>query len=130
MENYTKEKFENILENIYSENSEQRLSNAEELCWFVENYYDNLEFELLKKSIYRLIEIIDIEEDPSVGYKLGETIFEFLWLEKLSKIEEELIIQKLVKLKTMWIFPSYLDQEEYLHLTGVKDYIVKYRAIS
>ncbi|MEO8235455.1 MAG: hypothetical protein ABI549_08585 [Flavobacterium sp.] len=68
-----------------------------------------------------------MKKNSDVGYKLGETIFEFLWLEKLTKLEEKDIIEKLVNLKTQWIFPSYLEDEDFINISGVKEYIFRYK---
>ena len=127
---YTKENFKKLLQILNAKTTENRVLAAEDLCWFVENYHDNLDFNFLVKSIDELIEILTTEQNNEVGFKIGETIFEFIWLEKLDANAEKKVIEKLANLKTQWIFPSYLDQEEYLHLPGVKEYINKYRTSS
>jgi len=127
MEKYSQTEFENFMKGLDSDNSQIRLESAESLCWFIENHSDNLNFNYLNQNIQEIINILNRETVSDVGYKLGETIFEFIWLEKLDKINEKEIITKLVNLKTTWIYPSYLDNEDFINIPGVKEYIIKYK---
>lgn len=127
MNEYNQIEFENLIADLNSNDLENRIKTSEKICWFVENKSENLDYHQLKNNINKLIDVLKIETNPDVGYKLGESIFEFIWLDKLSKKEVEEIIIKLVNLNTFWIFPSYLENDDYINFSGVKEYLKKYK---
>ena len=70
-----------------------------------------------------IIPVIKIIEDNwNVGQKLGESIYEFICLQKIDKTTELALIKKLALLDKDFLY-SYLDDEEYLEVKEVNDYI-------
>ncbi len=117
---------ERLVRDIYAEDLETRQWASEILCYFIESNGSELDFDLLTYSVNKMIERLSIEDNYDVEQKLSEGIFEFIWLEKLTKEKERNLIIQLAGINKDTLF-CYLDDEEYLRNKEVKEFISRGR---
>ena len=113
---------ERLTRDINSEDLNTQLWSSEILCNFIENYGNSIDIQKLEKSISVIIDKLSLENEYEIEQKLAELIFEYLWLERIDKKAEEEFIIKLAKLNKDCLY-CYLDDEEYLLLEEVKEFI-------
>ncbi|MBF4473811.1 hypothetical protein [Flavobacterium sp. HJJ] len=111
-----------LIKNINSEDLDTQFWSSEILCYFVEEYGNDIEMAELAKAIESMINKLKVENEYNIEQKLAEGIFEFLWLEKIDKKEEEKLIITLAKLNKD-CFYCYLNDDDYLSITEVKKFI-------
>jgi hypothetical protein len=113
---------ERLIRDIYSEDLKSRQWASDVLCDFIEFNGEELELDLLNKSVDKMVERLSIENDYEVEQKLSEGLFEFLCLEKLTQKEEQKLVIELANLNKEVLF-SYLNHEEYAQIPEVKAFI-------
>jgi hypothetical protein len=113
---------ERLIRDIYSEDLKTRQWASLVLCDFIEFNGEELELDLLNKSIDKMVERLSIENDYEVEKKLSEGLFEFLCLEKLTQKDEQKLVIQLANLNKEVLF-CYLNNEEYAQIPEVKAFI-------
>jgi hypothetical protein len=113
---------ERLTRDINSNDLNTQIWSSEILCYFIEEYGENIEIKILEKAILEMLNELSRENEYDIEQKLAEGIFEFLWLEKIDKYAEEKLIIKLANLNKDCLY-CYLDEEEYLKIHEVKEFI-------
>ena len=113
---------ERLIRDISSNNLNTQIWSSEILCYFIEEYGENIELKILEKAILEMVNELSRENEYDIEQKLAEGIFEFLCLEKIDKYAEEKLIIKLASLNKDCLY-CYLDEEEYLTIEEVKEFI-------
>ena len=113
---------ERLSRDIHSDFLQTRQWASEMLCNFIEESGAYIDFEFLKVSINKIVDRLSIEDVDDVGQKLSEGIFESICLQKLEKSAELELVKKLANLDKDYLY-TYLDDEEYLGLEEVKEFI-------
>ena len=111
-----------LLRDITSTNNETKEQAAEILCNFIEETGPHLEINQLQTAINAIVNQITIEDKWNVGQKLGEAIYEFICLHKIDKKTEFELVKRLA-LSNKDYLHSYLDNEEYLEIKEVNEFI-------
>lgn len=114
--------YKRLLRDIDSPDILTKRYSSELICDFIEFESSSINFGLLKSGIETIISALEKEKDPDIGLKLAESIFEFIWLEKLVEEEMTNLIIRLAKLNSDHTY-SYLDDEDYMSIPEVKSYI-------
>lgn len=117
-----KEVLVRLLRDIKSASEQTRIWASQILCDFVEEVGSELELNVIETSINIVIERISIEDNWDVGQKLGEVVYEFFCLQKIDKKSELSLVTKLALLNKDFLY-SYLDDEQYLQIKEVNDFI-------
>ena len=76
--------FNRIIRDIQSEEELTREYATEILCDFIEFEIENIDLNLLKLGIDKIIEQIKVENNINAEHKLVEGLFEFIWHKKIS----------------------------------------------
>ena len=113
---------EHLTRDLNSEDINTQIWSSEILCYFIEDCGNDTEKVKLEKTIDTMYHKLKVKNEYCVEQKLAEGIFEFIWLEKIDKIAEEKLIIKLAKLNKD-CFYSYLDNEEYLSIDEVREFV-------
>ena len=116
------ESLSRLLRDINSTSEQTREWASEILCNFIEEAGADIELDTLQSAVNKMVDRITIEDNWKVGQKLGEGIYEFICLQKIDKTAELELIKKLALLDKDFLY-SYLDDEEYLQIKEVNDYI-------
>jgi hypothetical protein len=111
-----------LTRDINSNHLETRQYSSELLCYFIEETGTELDMNSLSYTINVMVDRIAVEENWDVGQKLGEGIYEFICLQKIEKNFELDLIKKLATLDKDFLY-SYLNDEEYLKIKEVSDFI-------
>ena len=111
-----------LLRDITSTNNETKEWAAEILCNFIEETGPFLEVDKLQTAINTMVDQIATEDNWNVGQKLGEGIYGFICLQKIDKKAEFELVKRLALLDKDYLH-SYLDDEEYLHIKEVNEFI-------
>lgn len=113
---------ERLTRNINSEDLDTQIWSSEILCYFIEENGMDIDENSLENAIKEMINKLSVENEYEIEQKLAEGIFEFLWLEKIDKSDEEKLIIKLANLNKDCLY-CYLDEEEYMVIQEVKEFI-------
>jgi hypothetical protein len=113
---------ERLARDINSPDLDTQIWSSEILCYFIEDYGNEIETEKLEKTVSAMFNKLSLENEYDIEQKLAEGIFEFLWLEQIDSKSQENLIIKLAELNKDCLF-CYLDDEEYLSLKEVKEFV-------
>ena len=114
--------FERLILNIQSGEEITRVFASDILCDFIEFNSIDLDLKTLQKGIEIVIKQLKEEKNIDVEQKLIESIFEFIWLEKMSSEEKKDLLILLTKIESTTIC-GYIDDEEYLKIPEVQNYV-------
>ena len=102
--------FNRILRDIQSEEELTREHASEILCDFVEFEIDNIDLNVQKLGVHKIIEQIKVENNINAEHKLVEGLFEFIWHKKISKKAEIELLEELTEIDKYYVW-SYLGDE-------------------
>lgn len=102
--------FGRLIRDIQSTNDQTREYASAILCDFLEFGIQDIDLEILKIGIEKIIEQITLENNKNVEHKLVEGLFEFIWHKKLTKINEVELLERLTEIDKYYIW-SYLGDE-------------------
>ena len=111
-----------LLRDITATNNETREWAAEMLCNFIEQAGADLQIDELQTAINTMVHKIADEDNWNIGQMLGEGIYEFICLQKIDKKDELALVKELALLGKDFLY-SCLDDEEYLQIKEVNDFI-------
>jgi hypothetical protein len=111
-----------LIRNINSEDLDTQIWSSEILCYFIEEYGNDIEIVELEKGIELMINKLKVENEYDIEQKIAEGIFEYLCLEKIDRKEEKKLIITLAKLNKDCLY-CYLDDDDYLEIEEVKEFI-------
>lgn len=114
--------FKRLLRDLNSSDRQTRICSSVILCNYVEDNNSLIHFYELYEGMRIILERLKIEKDPDVGYKLSESIFEIIWLEKLDEKKETELLIEIAQINSDWTL-SYLDNEDYIKIQEVKEYV-------
>ena len=104
--------FNRIIRDIQSEEELTREYATEILCDFIEFEIENIDLNLLKLGIDKIIEQIKVENNINAEHKLVEGLFEFIWHKKISKKAEIDLLERLTEIDKYYIWSYLGDQLE------------------
>lgn len=102
--------FQRLIRDIQSSEGKTREFASAILCDFLEFDIADLDLDILKRGIEKLIGQITIEENINSEHKLVEGLFEFIWSKKISSSEEIELLERLTEIDKYYIW-SYLGGE-------------------
>ena len=120
--------FERLILNIQSEDETTRIFASDILCDFIEFDSMDFDFKKLQKGITIVIQQLKKEKNIDAEHKLTESIFEFIWLEKMSNEEKKDLLIQLVAIDSIKIC-TYIEDEEYLKIPEVQNYVKRIKTI-
>jgi len=104
--------FNRIIRDIQSEEELTREYATEILCDFIEFEIENIDLNLLKLGIDKIIEQIKVENNINAEHKLVEGLFEFIWHKKISKKAEIDLLERLTEIDKYYVWSYLGDQLE------------------
>ncbi|MDV7186068.1 hypothetical protein R3X25_02140 [Lutibacter sp. TH_r2] len=118
----TKDFYNRLIRDIQSSNKKTREFASKILCDFMEFEITDININILKPGIEKIIEQIKIENNVTIEQILVASLFEFISSEKLTKKEEIELLERLTEINSSQIC-NYLNEEYYLKIPKVKKYV-------
>ncbi|WP_375561524.1 hypothetical protein ACE193_02915 [Bernardetia sp. OM2101] len=117
------EYFKRLLRDIRSQDTYTRDAAAFILSGFIEFSSNTIDFDIIKEGIEIVIAQISVEKQYEIAHYLAASIFEYIWLEKLTSQEERQFIIRLSNIDADNLYGYLNNDDEYLEIPEVQAYI-------